>query len=198
MFQKAFITAMGALLVSFGAHAADGGFFIEPGVFQDQGTADFRSSTGLVNFDGDLKGTGLELKIGGHFADIFFLGLDAERSEPQYTSSNYSTNTQSTLAGAVVGVQTPVLGVRLWGSYFPYGTFDQNRDQGLQMKFSEPEIYKVGAGLRVAMVSVNLEYLKGKYRESEIQNNGNTFASFDDADAERESWALGVSFPFSL
>lgn len=174
------------------------GLFIEPYATYEQGKASFKSSSGIINFDGDMKGMGLGARVGGHFGDIVFLALDAQYSTPDFSSSNYSTKTKSLLAGVTLGAQTPVLGIRVWGSYLPLGTLDQDRSQGLQLKFSEPEMMKLGVGLRVAMFSVNLEHLSGKYKKSEVQNDASSFAAFTDADANRDSWLLGVSFPFSL
>lgn len=177
-------------------HRAQAQFFVEPYATYEQGKANFKS--GIINFDGDMKGIGIGARVGGHVNDVLFLALDTQYAEPEFTSSLYNTKTKSLLAGLTVGAQTPYAGLRVWGSYLPVGTLDQARSNGLQMKFSEPEMIKLGVGLRVAAFSINLERLSGKYKKSEIQNDASTFAAFDNADATRETYMLGVSFPFSL
>lgn len=184
--------------VLFQMNTAHAQLFLEPNVTYETGKANFESNSGIINFSGDLKGLGVGLRAGTHMGDVIFLGLDAHYSEPEYSSSNYSTKTRSLLGGVTVGAQTPYAGIRVWGTYYPLGTLDQDRTQGLQMKFSEPQIYKLGAGVRISSFSVNLEYLNGDYKKSEIQNDASTFAAFDRASAKRESWLLGVSFPFAL
>lgn len=188
-----------ALVAALGiSSAANAQLFVEPGITLEQGNARFNEGSGIIGFSGDLKGLGVSLKVGGHINDIFFLSVDAMYSQPDFSSTYYSTKTRSMLAGLTAGLQTPYEGVRVWASYLPLGNFDQDSSQGLQMKFSEPQIWKIGAGLRVSTVSLNLEYFTGRYNMSSVQNNGSTFAQFNHADAKRETWMLGVSFPYAL
>lgn len=197
--MKALTTwGLGLICATAIALPAQANFFVEPYATYEQGKADFESSSGIVSFTGDMKGLGIGARVGGHIGDIVFLALDAQYAEPEFTSTNYTTKTRSMLAGVTLGAQTPVVGLRVWGSYLPVGTLDQDRAQGLQMKFSEPEMIKLGVGFRVGVFSVNLERLSGRYKKSEVVNDSSVFAAFTNADAKRESYQLGVSFPFAL
>ncbi len=179
---------------------SNGGLFLEPSIYVESGTGQFTSSTGIINFDGKLEGYGVGVKGGVHFADIWFGGLDIMYSMPKFTESNgrFSSNTKNILVGVVTGVQMPIVGLRVWGGFIPYGTLDQDKDRGLQMKFSNPSLFKLGAGMHVSMLSINLEYMWGKYGKSEITNDGSNFATFADAEAKQNVFMLGVSFPLML
>ncbi len=183
------------------SQTSDGGLFLEPSVTYEHGTGkiDFRS---IAQPDGDLKGLGLGLRFGGHFNDIVFLALDTAYSEPQFTDQNgdFDYDLKSWLAGITLGAQTPFAGVRVWGSYIPFGEvkLDGRGANDSNIKYKDPKLYKLGAGLRVAMVSVNLEYLDGEYTTMEVMNAGSLLSGDYRGNADRESWILSVSFPFSL
>jgi hypothetical protein len=181
--------------------AADaGGLFVEPYAFYENGTGtlDFGS---FGDQDGDLKGWGAGLRFGGHVADIFFIALDGQFSKPEFTSDsgNFDFDLNSWLAGVTVGLQTPVAGLRVWGSYLPLGILklDGKGSNDANIKYKDPKIFKVGAGFYVAAISINLEWMSGKYDTLEIDNAGLITGDYD-GNAERKSLLLSLSFPLAL
>jgi len=193
--------AMLITIFSLNGMAQDGvGPYVEPTLFYETGTSQFSSDSGIINFDGKLEGFGVGVKGGLHVWEIGFAGLDFMYSQPKFTESQgrFSSNTKSWLLGVLAGAQMPVAGLRVWAGYSPLGNMDQDRDRGLQMKFSNPSIFKLGAGIHVSMVSINLEYLWGSYGKSDITNDNSTYATFANASAKRNTFLLGVSFPINL
>lgn len=183
------------------AQSSDGGLFLEPSVIYEQGKGeiDFKS---VAQPDGDLKGWGLGLRFGGHVSDILFLAIDTTYSKPEFTDENgdFDYDLKSWLAGVTLGAQTPVAGLRVWGSYIPLGeiTLDGRDANDTNIKYKKPQMWKVGAGFRVSMVSINLEYLSGKYDTLEVKNAGTLLSGDYSGDAKRDSWLASVSFPLSL
>ena len=177
-----------------------GGLFIEPYAFYENGTGtlDFGS---FGDQEGDLKGLGAGLRLGGHVGDILFLAFDGQFSKPVFTSNsgNYDFDLNSWLAGITLGVQTPVAGLRVWGSYLPLGVIklDGKGSNDANIKYKAPRIFKVGAGFYVAAISINLEYISGKYQTLEIDNAGLITGDYN-GNAERKSLLLSLSFPFAL
>lgn len=205
--MKTSLLAIAVAALSFGflpqgyGQSVDGGLFLEPSVTYEHGKGkiDFKS---IAQPDGDLKGLGLGLRFGGHINDIFFLAVDTAYSQPEFTDENgdFDYDLKSWLAGITLGAQTPVAGLRVWGSYIPFGEvkLDGRGSNDSNIKYKDPKLYKIGAGLRVAVVSVNLEYLNGDYTTMEVQNAGSLLSGDYRGDANRESWILSVSFPLAL
>lgn len=178
-----------------------GGLFLEPSLIYEQGKGeiDFKS---IAQPDGDLKGWGLGLRFGGHVSDTLFLAVDTMYSEPEFTdeNGNFDYDLKSWLAGITLGLQTPVAGLRVWGSYIPFGEIklDGRGSNDSNIKYKEPQMWKVGAGFRVSVVSINLEYLSGDYTKLEVENAGSLLTGDYKGDATRESWLASVSFPLAL
>lgn len=178
-----------------------GGLFLEPSLTYEQGKGeiDFKS---IAQPDGDLKGWGLGLRFGGHVSDILFLALDANYSQPKFTddNGNFDYDLKSWLLGVTLGAQTPVAGLRVWGSYIPLGevTLDGRGSNDTNVVYKEPQIWKIGAGFRVSMVSINLEYMQGDYTKLHVKNAGTLLSGDYDGDATRKSWIASVSFPLAL
>jgi hypothetical protein len=180
------------------SYAHRGGLFLEPSVFYEtgKGHVDWH---GILGSDGDLKGPGIGLRFGVHANDILFVAVDGMFSKPDFTTSHFDFDTKSWLAGVTVGAQTPYYGIRAWGSYMPFGqiTLD-GRGDSPNVRFTDPKIWKLGAGIRYRFLSVNVEYLNGKYDSVDILNVGPLTGNYASAKATRNSWLLSVSFPLSL
>ena len=177
------------------------GLFIEPGVTYERGNT--RTDWPLVSNDstGESNGLGLMARLGFHVADIVFVGLDGRYSMPNFKDSsvNYSAEATQFNWGPVVGVQTPVLGIRVWGGYVAGGWLDPKASGSFDVKLEDGQGYRVGAGLRFLMLSLNLEYQNLKYNKLNVENAGGfTFGSFDNVKPKNESWIVSVSFPFDL
>jgi hypothetical protein len=185
----------------FAQDSSKGGLFLEPSLKYEQGKGqiDFKS---IAQPDGDLKGWGLGLRAGGHVSDILFLALDASYSQPKFTdeNGNFDYDLKSWLLGVTLGAQTPVVGLRVWGSYLPLGeiTMDGRGSNDTNIAYKDPKIWKVGAGFRVSMVSLNLEYMRGDYTKLAVKNAGSLLSGDYNGDATRQSWIASVSFPLAL
>lgn len=67
------------------------------------------------------------------------------------------------------------------------------------MKLEDSTGYRVGAGLRFMMLSLNLEYQKLEYGKLNIENAGGfTLGSTSNVKPKNESWILSASFPIDL
>lgn len=179
-----------------------GGLFLEPSLVYEtgKGAIDFQS---VAQPDGDVKGTGFGLRFGGHINDVFFLAADGSYSEPEFSDdsgANFSYDLKSWLAGITLGVQTPVVGLRAWGSYLPFGEIelDGRGSNDSNITYKDPRLWKIGLGFRVAVISLNLEYLTGDYTKMEVRNAGSMLSGTYNGDASRDSWLASISFPLAL
>ena len=115
------------------------------------------------------------------------------------SSVNYSADATQFNWGPVVGVQTPVFGIRVWGTYIAGGMLDPKASGNFDVKLENATGYRVGAGMRWMMLSLNLEYQNLKYDKLNVENIGGfTNGQFNDVKPKNESWIASVSFPFDL
>jgi hypothetical protein len=178
-----------------------GGLFLEPSLFYETGKGEI--DWGSINAaDGNIKGLGVGLRFGVHISDIVFIAADGMYSKPKFTDdsgNNFDAKTKSWLAGLTVGAQTPYYGIRVWGGYMPFGQIElDGRNTSTNVRFTEPKIWKFGAGIRYNIVSINLEYLNGKYNSMDALNAGFLTGNYSSATATRNSWIVSVSFPLAL
>ena len=190
-----------SLLVSNRVIAADGGgFYIEPGV-----TYDFNSKSSLnlpsplSNTSGSIEGIGASVKAGFHVSEIIFGGLDLRYAQPKFkdSSNNLETESTSTNYGVLLGAQTGMYGIRAWGEYVFGGTLDPKSDNGIDYKFDEATGWRLGGGIRIAMISLNLEYQELKYDKTHAVAAGIPINS-DSSELSNKGLIASVSFPFDL
>lgn len=187
------------------AHAEEnkGGFFIEPSLTYERGDGevDFNSSI-LENSDSDINGFGAGLRLGFHVYESLFIGADGRYSLPNFKDSSLDQNTDAKAYnyGPVVGLQMPTdLGIRVWGSYIMGGQMDPDKDEGVDVKFEDGRGYRLGGGIKLGVVSLNLEYQYIKYNDTTIEEAGPiNSADIDDVELKNQTWLLSVSFPVSL
>jgi hypothetical protein len=187
--------------MSLPALAVDGGLFVEPALTYESSSSSIDYGAPLNNSSGSVNGAGLGLRLGGHIMDIMFIGADVRYSRPQFkdSSNNYDATATSINYGVVVGAQMPVLGLRVWGGYVLGGELNPEASGGTDVKFADPKGYRIGAGIHVLMVSVNLEYQELKYDKTTIEQLGgvNTNTSISNK-LQNNSYVVSVSFPMSL
>lgn len=183
-----------------GASGGSAGLFIEPGVTYETGKGTLDWPAPLSDSDGDVKGLGLMARLGFHVSDAVFIGGDARYSKPNFKNSanNYDASAESMNLGAVVGMQMPVVGLRVWGEYVLLGSLDPAASHGVDVKFEDAKGYRIGVGFHVAMVSLNLEYQKLSYGKSTLQSLGtipvgSSLGKLDDA-----AYIASVTFPLAL
>ncbi len=179
------------------------GLFIEPGITYEDGDTKTTYPAPLSNSTGKVKGFGVAARAGLHFLETLFVGLDLRYAMTDFTdsASNYSAKAISTNLSAVVGMQMPIVGLRLWAGYVTSGELNPDRSGSLDVKYTSGTGSRVGAGFRIAMVSLNLEYQNLKYTNASIGDSGGVFppgTSFNNVDLENKSWVGSVTFPIEF
>jgi len=203
--KRYLISVVGLLLAGISTPAlADDhvGLFFEPGVTYEnlQGSVNYPSP--WTSSTGKLEGFGLVAKLGLHVNDILFVALDGRYSRPNYTdnNNNYKATASSDNFGPVVGIQMPYAGLRLWGEYVAVGEVDPGSNNNTQVKFSDGKGYRVGAGIHLFAVSLNLEYQNVKYDHANLEQLGpfNPGTNFNNVDSQSNGWIASVTFPIEL
>jgi hypothetical protein len=184
------------------AEEAQGGLFVEPAVTYEVGNSSVNYPEPFSNSTGTTSGLGIGARVGFHLQESFFLGVDLRYGFPQFKDSSvdYNARSISTNWGPVVGMQMPNLGMRLWGSFILGGELNPDKSGSFDIKFLKGSGYRVGAGFRVAAISLNLEYQELKYGQAKLEQLG-PFASgalFDNVKLENKTWLASVSFPLQL
>lgn len=180
------------------------GLFVEPLVQLSREESEIKTSAlPLIsdNSSGYSEGAGFGLRLGGHIADIIFLAADARYSKLKFSDSAYGrAEGIGYNYGPALGVQTPFLGIRIWGSYILGGEYDPDVGSNrVDAKFTEATGPRLGVGVRVAMLSINLEYEDLKYNNTNIESVGDlNLNSSTELDLENKGYLLSVSFPISL
>jgi len=204
--MKKIVLAFMLMLVSFSsAYALDkGGMFFEPMLTYettDTGNVNFPAPTG--SSDTTLKGWGTGARFGFHVLDIIFLGADGRYSIPKFKDSTLGqdTDSKSWNASALAGVQMPwIVGLRAWGNWIFAGEVDPDNSRNVDEKFKSANGWRLGVGMKVAVVSLNVEYQDIKYDKTDITSVGvfNTGFSSDSTELHNKAWVFSVSFPFGL
>lgn len=178
--------------------SAFAGFYIEPGVTFEKGDNTLDWPSPLNSSTGTTQGLGLDLKLGFHVDDILFVGLDGSYSQPKFENSatSYSAEATSTTYGAIIGAQMPVVGLRIWGGYVFGGELNPKQDGNVDVKFSEAQGLKLGAGIKLMLVSINFEYMDLQYK-STLEEPGIVSGDLSEKLKNKVS-ILSVSFPLTL
>lgn len=169
-----------------------GGFYLEPMVTYQTGEATLHLPSPINDQKQDMDGFGAGLRAGFHISQILFVAADARYSWLEFDDFD----TKGWNIGPVLGVQMPKYGLRLWGTYVLGGELEQDETQDLDAKFTDPKGYRLGAGIHVKSVSLNLEYQNLTYNKFKGEAAGIT-GNFD-SDADDKSWIASVSFPIEL
>ena len=204
MFSSSFIkkTIAASFLITSAYSVASavlskGGVFIEPSVTYTSG--EMKTSYPIFNDSTEkTTGAGLGLRLGAHVHESIFLGADVRYSMLSMDSSalNGKADANAMNYGVTLGAQTPVAGLRVWGTYVIGGEMDPKEINNVDVKFKEQTGYRVGVGFYVAVVSLNLEYQDTKFNklESESGITGTT----DSITGDDKAWIAIVSFPVSF
>ena len=164
--------ALSICLFLFSAKSLAMGFYLEPGLFYEKGDNKLDWPSPLGSSTGTTKGMGVDLKLGMHFTDMIFVAVDGTYSKPKFeNSAPYDADATSTTYAGIIGVQTPLVGLRFWAGYVFGGTLDPEETNGYDVKFEEAKGYKVGAGIKIFFVAVNLEYMDLKYDKSTVEKS---------------------------
>jgi hypothetical protein len=143
------------------------GPFVDPSLTYEKGDGNVNYPASFSSGKGELDGFGIGARAGVHVSEIVFVGIDARYSMLKYkdTTANYDESATAFNWGPVAGVQMPIAGLRVWGSYIIGGELDPDSGNSFDVKFKGVDGYRVGAGVRVLITSLNLEYQKLSYDE---------------------------------
>lgn len=181
-----------------------GGLFIEPILMVSQEDTTIKASQLFLLADdtsGTSKGYGVGLRFGGHISEILLIGVDARYSKVQIEDSFYTKSDADVYNIApMVGLQTPIFGIRLMAGYVVFGENNPRSGiQGLDLKFKEASGWRIGAGLHVAAVAFNIEYQDLRYNTTEIESFGSVAVNrATSVDADSHGYSLSLSFPVEL
>lgn len=194
-----------ALLISLFATSSyavsSGGFYVEPMVtYEGSSKTELDWPSPFDNSTGSSEGLGVGARLGMHASEIVFLAADVRYSKPQFKDSTNGLDAAATQYnyGVTLGAQTPVLGIRVWGSYIIGSELNPDEDNGVDVNFTDGKGYRVGAGVHFAFVSVNLEYQDLKYDKTKIEGGGVFSGSELDTDLTNKSYILSVGFPIEF
>lgn len=183
---------------------SSGGFYVEPMLIYTQDDTSIKTSQLPIITDdtsGKVTATSLGARVGAHVADIFFIGADGRYGRSRMQDSFYESADASIYNyGITAGVQTPIFGVRLWGTSILGGEFDPASGvQNLDLKFKNARGYRVGAGVHVLAFSLSLEYQDLNYSDTEVQSLGNLQANRTiGVDAAQNGYSLSIGFPIEM
>jgi hypothetical protein len=183
-------------------NASVSGLFFEPALTYEVGETKLNYPTPFNSSAEDILGLGLGARLGFHIKNALFFALDLRYSMPEFSDSatNYKTESTSSSWGPVIGLQVPSGGFRVWGTYLADGELNPKESNGIDMKFSEANGFRVGTGIRLANLSLNLEYQELKYNKAELERSTifPTIIDFNNTSLESKLWIVSLSFPFGL
>lgn len=201
------------------AHAADGssttndseshtrsrgGLFVEPMLIYSKNDSTIKTSQlPLITDDtsGTINDAAIGARLGVHIGEVFILAADGRYGKSRFQDSSYQTADASNYNyGATAMVQTPVVGIQLFGTYILGGVFDPAAgNQNIDLKFTDARGYRVGAGLHIMAISLNLEYQDITYNNSIIESAGSVALNRQTSvDANQRGYALSLGFPIEL
>ena len=180
------------------------GLFVEPMLIYSQNDSSIQTSQLPIITDdtsGTISEASLGARLGVHVGDIFILAADGRYGKSKFKDSSYSTaDATGYNYGATAIVQTPIAGIQLFGTYILGGAFDpQAGAQNIDLKFTNARGYRVGGGIHIMAVSLNLEYQDITYNNSIIESAGPVALNRETAvDANQRGYAVSLGFPISL
>jgi len=181
-----------------------GGLFLEPILSYSQEDSSIQTGQLPVISDdtsGTSKSYGVGARIGIHASEILFVGADARFARTSMADSSLGdVQGNSYNVGPTLGLQMPVFGLRIWGSYVAAGEYNPEAgNNDFDLKFKEARGPRYGAGIRLASLRVNLEYQDLTYNTTEIESFGSiTNPGSSKVDFKNEGYTLSLSFPVEL
>jgi len=181
----------------------EGGLFVEPMLTWERGRGDVNLPSPFTSADTEIDGFGVGARLGGHVYNTVFLAVDGRYSIPTFKENrlNQDTDAKSWNVGPVVGMQMPTpFGLRIWGGWVMAGGIDVDRSQNVKEEFKSGQGYRLGAGVKLALASINVEYQKIKYDETVFEEVGVFTPNTTRGDVEltNEAMVLSVSFPIAI
>jgi hypothetical protein len=190
---------------SFGQDSSDnvGGLFVEPMITWERGRGDVNFPSPINSADTELDGFGVGARFGGHVYNTIFVAVDGRYSIPTFKDNkiNQDADAKAWNVGPVVGMQMPTpFALRVWGGWILAGGVDVDKSQNVKEEFKSGQGYRIGAGVKLALTSINVEYQKIKYDNTVIEEVGVFTPNTTRGDIEltNEAMVLSISFPIAL
>jgi hypothetical protein len=201
--ERIIVYILFAGLIPFLSYAKEnkGGLFVEPMLTYEVGDSKIDYPAPFGSSDGETQGFGVGARLGFHIYEAVFLGVDARyaRFDIDNKNPNYETDATGYNYGPVIGFQVPTtFGVRVWAGYIMGGEMDLDQKNNVDLKLTDARGYRVGAGVKLAIVSLNLEYQRMSYNEAQLTDNSIFTGSRSNLNADVNSYIFSVSFPFSI
>lgn len=181
----------------------EGGLFVEPMITWERGRGDVNFPSPISSADTEVDGFGVGARFGGHVYNTIFLAVDGRYSMPTFKDNkiNQDADAKAWNVGPVVGMQMPTpFGLRVWGGWIVAGGMDVDKSKNVKEEFKSGQGYRVGAGVKLALASINIEYQKVTYDDTVLEEVGvfNPNTTYSDVELKNESMVLSVSFPIAL
>lgn len=146
------------------------GLFLEPGVTYQLTESAVDYGPGLGNSSAVNRGFGVVVRGGVHVYERFFVAADARYALLDYkdNANNFNTNATSWDIAPVVGLQMKDWGMRIFGGYILTGNLDPGSVRGIDLKYNEATGWRAGVGLKLHMVSVNVEWQRLHYGSADF------------------------------
>jgi len=203
--MKKFLVSLSSLLFLSAPVLAEenkGGLFVEPMITYEAGEGEINYPNPFGNSDTDTSGFGIGGRLGFHVYKSVFIGADGRYSFLDYEDSSADQETDATAwnFGPTVGIQMPTdIALRIWGTIILAGQLDSEKDNGFDTRFEEGSGYRIGAGLKLGIASVNLEYQNMTYDKIKIQSVGGFGTnSSSNLEFDNSTWIASLSFPIGL
>jgi hypothetical protein len=150
------------------------GLFVEPGLSYQNVASNIDYGTGMTNSSAVNRGFGLLARGGVHVIERFFIAADARYAFLCYedNTNNYSANASSWDIAPVVGWQMMDWGARLFVGYVLGGALDPESANNNNVKFENPNGWRIGAGIKLHEFSVNIEWQRLHYGSASMTRSG--------------------------
>ena len=178
--------------------ARPGGLFIEPYVSVGQDSSSIEGISAVDN-EGTMRSLTGGARFGIHAWESLFGGLDGRYSRTNFDDTFVGdVDGNMVNVGPMAGVQFPDFGLRAWGTYVLLGLYDPDSGaQGVDVEFSDPRGFRLGAGYRFEAVGLNVEYENISWKSSNIESAG-AVGSLPEIDLDNEGFNVSLSFPIEL
>jgi hypothetical protein len=172
------------------------GLFLEPGVTYSVTNSNVDIPT-ATNSSAGVNGFGVVLRAGVHVWDRFFAAADGRYALLRFedNADNVSVGASSWDVAPTIGVQMPDSGPRLYVGYVVSGNLDPQSTNGRDFSFDQAQGWRIGAGLMVQHVSVNIEWQRLHYGNSHLMTSSRNYSSLG---YNPEGLVASVTFPIDF
>ena|SRR5665213_2934407 len=173
------------------------GLFLEPGISYQLSNSNSDYSGALRNSSASTKGFGVLARAGIHVYDRFFVAADARYAILNFTdnANNFSANASSWDIAPVVGLQMADSGARIFVGYVLAGNLDPQSSNGIDPSYGNATGWRVGAGLKIQHISVNIEWQRLHYGTGKLSGSGQSVSGLN---YNPEALVASVTFPIDF